>query len=68
MGLAVDIVEVGHVFSPVNHKCCMYRLALGPTHSVPGGRGVKRPAREADHSLPSCTEVKMGGTTPPLPQ
>jgi hypothetical protein len=39
-------------------------LALGPTHPpiqwVPGAlsMGVKRPGREADHSLPSSAEVK----------
>jgi hypothetical protein len=40
------------------------RTALGPTQSpikwVPGALslGVKRPGREADHSLPSSAEVK----------
>jgi hypothetical protein len=42
----------------------MSRMALGPTQhpiqSVPGALflGVKRPAREADHSPPSSAEVK----------
>jgi hypothetical protein len=29
---------------------------------------IKRQEREADHSLPSGTEVKDGGSTPPLLQ
>jgi hypothetical protein len=29
--------------------------------------GVKRPGREADHSLPSIAEVKNDGAIPPLP-
>jgi hypothetical protein len=29
--------------------------------------GVKRPGREADHSLPSSAKVKNGGAIPPLP-
>jgi hypothetical protein len=29
--------------------------------------GVKHQGREADHSPPSCTEVKNGGAIPPLP-
>jgi hypothetical protein len=29
--------------------------------------GVKRPGREADHSLPSTAEVKKGGAITPLP-
>jgi hypothetical protein len=47
--------------------------ALGPTQPpikwIPGALfpGVKRPRREADHSLPSSAEVKNGGTIPPLP-
>jgi hypothetical protein len=28
--------------------------------------GVQRPEREADHSLPSSTEVKNGGAIPAL--
>jgi hypothetical protein len=50
------------------------RPALGPTQPpiqwVPGALtpGVKRPGSEADHSPPSSTEFKMGGTIPPLPQ
>jgi hypothetical protein len=42
----------------------VYRTALGPTQPpiqwVPGALslGLKRPGREADHSLPSCSEVK----------
>jgi hypothetical protein len=28
---------------------------------------VKRPNREADHSLPSSTEIKSDGATLPLP-
>jgi hypothetical protein len=48
------------------------RPALGPTQppiqSVPGALSlrVKRPRREADH-CPSSTEVKNGGSIPPLP-
>jgi hypothetical protein len=36
---------------------------------VPGpfAAGVKRPWREADHPLPSSTEVKDGGTITPPP-
>jgi hypothetical protein len=39
------------------------------SHCVPGTLypGVKRPAREADHSPPSSAEVKNGGAIPPLP-
>jgi hypothetical protein len=29
--------------------------------------GVQRPRHEADQSLPSCAQVKNGGTIPPLP-
>jgi hypothetical protein len=51
------------------------RPALGPTQSriqwVPGGPflGVKRPGREADHSLPSNADVKNAWSytsTPPV--
>jgi hypothetical protein len=37
---------------------------MGTEGSLPR---VKRPGREADHSLPSSAEVKNGGATPPLP-
>jgi hypothetical protein len=49
------------------------RPALGPTRPpiqrVPGqiSPGVKRPKREADHSLPYSGDVKNGGATPLLP-
>jgi hypothetical protein len=48
------------------------RLALGPTHLpiqwVPRAisLGVKWLEHEADHSPPSCTEVKNGGAVHPL--
>jgi len=49
-------------------------MALEPTHPptqwISGALtlGVKRPGREADHSLPSSAEVKrMRGDIPPLP-
>jgi hypothetical protein len=29
--------------------------------------GARRPGREADHSLPSSSEERMSGATPPLP-
>jgi hypothetical protein len=35
--------------------------------SLSGGGGVKRPGREADHSLPYNVEVKNGGAIPMLP-
>jgi hypothetical protein len=31
------------------------------------GKGVKRPGREVDHSLPCNAEVKNDGAIPPLP-
>jgi hypothetical protein len=49
------------------------RLALGPTQphiQWVGGvvsLGVKRPAREADHSRPSSAKDKNGAAIPPLP-
>jgi hypothetical protein len=49
------------------------RPTLGPTKLpipwVPGtlSPGVRRQGREADHSLPSCTEVTEGGAISPLP-
>jgi hypothetical protein len=49
------------------------RPALGPTQPpiqwVPGdlALGVKRPGREADHSLPSSAEVENAWAIPPLP-
>jgi hypothetical protein len=51
-----------------------FRPTLGPTKShiqwVPGNlsQGVKRPEREADHSLPSRAEDKNGGAKPPQPR
>jgi hypothetical protein len=36
---------------------------MGGTHP----RNVEQQGYEADHSLPSSTEVKKGGATPPLP-
>jgi hypothetical protein len=50
------------------------RPALGPTQlpiqMVPGtsSPGVKRPAREADHSTPSSADVTKSGAVPPLPE
>jgi hypothetical protein len=50
------------------------RPALGPTHPpihwVPGALspGLKRPEREADHSLPSSAEFKNSAAITPLPQ
>jgi hypothetical protein len=47
-----------------------FRPALGPSQSPANGAfypGVKRPGREADHSLPSSAEVKNGDAMPPLP-
>jgi hypothetical protein len=50
-----------------------FMSALGLTHSLVQRvlqalfLGVKRPAREADHSAPSSAEVKNGGAIPPLP-
>jgi hypothetical protein len=45
--------------------------ALGPTypptHWVSGALGVKRPRREADHSLSRSTEIKNGEAIPPFP-
>jgi hypothetical protein len=29
--------------------------------------GIKRPGREADHSIPSIAEIKNGGAITPLP-
>jgi hypothetical protein len=52
--------------------CAASRPALGPTQHpiywVPDALSprVKRPGREADHSLPSSAEVKDGGAIPPL--
>jgi hypothetical protein len=49
------------------------RAALGPNQPpiqrilVALSAEVKRPGREADHSLPSSAEVKKGGAIPPLP-
>jgi hypothetical protein len=49
-----------------------FRPALGPTQTtiqwVLGAlsTGVKRPAREANHSPPSNAVVKNGGAVPPL--
>jgi hypothetical protein len=51
----------------------MSRPALGPTQphiqwvTKSVYPGVKRPAREADHSPPPTGEVKNGGAVPPLP-
>jgi hypothetical protein len=58
---------------PVKGERLFSWTRLGPTwppiHAVPGtlSQGVKRPGREADHSPPSSTEVKNGGTTLLLP-
>jgi hypothetical protein len=51
----------------------LLRPARGPTQValrwVPGAvsPGVKRQDREADHSPPSSSEIKNGGTTPSPP-
>jgi hypothetical protein len=44
----------------------------GPPSLLSSGTGddslrVKRPGREADHSLPSSGEIKNSGAIPPLP-
>jgi hypothetical protein len=56
-----------------NLSSTAFRPALGPTQPhiqwVPEvlSTDVKRPGREAEHSLPSSAQVKNGGATPPLP-
>jgi hypothetical protein len=38
-----------------------------PRGKVGGGRGVKQPGHEVDHSPPSSTEIKNGEAIPTLP-
>jgi hypothetical protein len=68
-----------HGFGSIPGRCKVFlyftapRPALGPTQPliqwVPGilSPGIKRPRREADHSLSSKAEVWNGGAIPPLP-
>jgi hypothetical protein len=52
-----NIVQTGSGANPAS-----YPMGMG-TFSP----GVKRPGREANHSLPSSAEVKNGGAIPPRP-
>jgi hypothetical protein len=55
------------LFSTTSRRLCgqhslMYNSYLGSLSP-----GIKLRGREADHSLPSCAEVKNGEARPPLP-
>jgi hypothetical protein len=52
------------IFLPSTATRLAVRLIKPPIQCVPG---MKRPGREADHSLPSSVEVKNGGAILPLP-
>jgi hypothetical protein len=44
------------------------RPTVGPTQPpIQWVSEVRRPGPEADHSLPSSAEVKIGGAIPPVP-